>query len=100
MGFLIVPFYAHYLSNKDYGILEILDLSMTLFALVLNMGLTQAFLRCYVGAGSLEEKRKVVCTGRVFGAVTGSLTFLLGAGFIRPAPTIVLGPDVTSTYLL
>lgn len=100
LGFLMLPFYTHYLSTKDYGILEILDLSMTLFALVLNMGLTPAFLRCYAGAGSLEEKRRVVSTGCVFGVVTGSLTFLLGAGFIRPATTLVLGPDVPSMYLL
>jgi hypothetical protein len=28
LGFLMIPFYTHYLSPKDYGILEILDQSM------------------------------------------------------------------------
>src|ERR1700692_220479 len=50
VGFLMLPFYTHYLGPQDYGILEIIDLSMTLFGLVLSMGLTPAFLRCYAAA--------------------------------------------------
>jgi hypothetical protein len=47
LGFLMLPFYTRYPSPKDYGVLEILDLSMSVFALVLNMGLTPAFLRVF-----------------------------------------------------
>jgi O-antigen/teichoic acid export membrane protein len=73
---------------------------MSLFALILNMGLTPAFLRCYAAAGSPEERREVVSTGCVFGVVTGCLTFLLGVGLVQPATMLVLGPGVPATYLL
>jgi O-antigen/teichoic acid export membrane protein len=100
LGFLMLPFYTHYLSPKDYGILEILDLSMTVFALVLNMGITPAFLRCYAAAESPEDKRRVVSTGCGFGVVTGLLTFLAGMGFVGPATTLLFGPSVPLTYVL
>jgi len=100
LGFLMLPFYTHYLSQKDYGILEILDLSMSLFALLLSMGLTPAFLRVYAAAGSEEEQRHVVSTACLFGIGAGALTFLIGCGFTGPATRFLLGPNVSSTYVL
>jgi O-antigen/teichoic acid export membrane protein len=100
LGFLMLPFYTHYLGPRDYGILEIIDLSMTLFGLVLNMGLTPAFLRCYAAADSDQDKYKLVSTGCIFGVVTGALTFAIGVRFIRPATLLLLGPTVPSTYIL
>ena len=100
VGFLMLPFYTHYLGPRDYGILEILDLSMTLFALVLNMGLVPAFLRCYAAAPSPEEKRRFVSTGCFFGFITGLLTFLMGAGLVRPITHLLFGAAVPATYVL
>ena len=100
VGFVMLPFYTHYFSPKDYGILEILDLSMSLFALVLNMGLTPAFLRVYAAAESPEAQRHVVSTGCIFGIATGAATFLAGVGFVGPATRLLFGPGVPSTYIL
>jgi O-antigen/teichoic acid export membrane protein len=99
LGFLMLPFYTHYLAPKDYGILEILDLSMSLFALILNMGLTPAFLRCYAAADSTQEKRRVVSTGCLFGLATGLLTFAAGSGLVRPATRLLFGAGVPATYV-
>ncbi len=100
LGFLMLPFYTHYLSQKDYGILEILDLSMSLFALVLNMGLTPAFLRVYAAVSTPEERRHVVSTGSIFGIAAGAITFLAGVGFVGPATRLLFGSNVPSTYVL
>jgi len=100
LGFFMLPFYTHYLNPVDYGILEILDLSMTLFGLAINMGLVPAFLRCYAAAESAAEKRKVVSTGCLFVSVTGLLTFLAGLGLVRPASTLIFGPQVPATYVM
>jgi O-antigen/teichoic acid export membrane protein len=100
LGFLMLPFYTHYLGPRDYGILEILDLSMTLFALVLNMGLVPAFLRCYAAAASPEEKRRLVSTGCVFGFISGLLTFVAGVGLVRPTTQLLFGAGVPTIYVL
>jgi O-antigen/teichoic acid export membrane protein len=100
IGFLMLPFYTHYFTPKDYGILEILDLSMSLFALVLNMGLTPAFLRIYAAAESPEARHHVVSTASIFGITTGLLTFLAGVGFVGPVTVLLFGPNVPSIYIL
>src|SRR4051812_41831850 len=38
VGFFMLPFYTHYLTPTEYGILEVLDLSMSVFGVVLSMG--------------------------------------------------------------
>jgi O-antigen/teichoic acid export membrane protein len=100
VGFLMLPYYTHYLTPADYGILEILDLSITLFGMVLQMGMTSAFLRCYAAADSAEEKKRVVSTACLFVAGSGIATFLAGVGLVRPISTMLFGPQVPSIYLL
>src|SRR5436305_15075050 len=75
IGFLMLPFYTRYLSPVDYGILEILDLSMSLFGMFLNMGITAALLRSYNMAKTSDERPTAVSTAFVFVALTGLLTF-------------------------
>ena len=100
VGFLMLPFYTHYLNPADYGTLEILDLSMSLFGMFLNMGITAALLRCHSAAATAEEKRKVVSSAFIFVAVTGVATFFLLVGLVRPVSALLLGPRVPSQYLL
>ncbi len=100
IGFFMLPLYTHFLNPVDYGILEILDLSMSLFGMFLAMGMITALLRCYTGAKSAEQKRKIVSTALLFVFVTGLATFLIGLFFLRPVSTMVLGPKVPPLYLL
>jgi O-antigen/teichoic acid export membrane protein len=100
LGFLMIPFYTHYLSPKDYGILEILDQSMAFFALLLNLGLTPALLRSHAAALTPEDKRKVISTANVFSLTTGLVTLALGFVFVRPLTALLFGAKVPTTYVL
>lgn len=100
IGFLMLPFYTHYLSVRDYGLLEILDLSMSLLGMVLHMGIAPALLRSYAAAKTLSEKRTTVSTAFLF--VLGTGLFILAGGLfvVKPLSAWLLGPSVTSSYLL
>jgi O-antigen/teichoic acid export membrane protein len=100
LGFLMLPFYTRYLYPVDYGVLEILDLSMSVIGLLLNMGLIPAFLRCYASAEGEQEKRTVVSTGCLFGFSTGIVVFLAGSSVVHLVSGWVLGPGIPSWYLL
>jgi O-antigen/teichoic acid export membrane protein len=100
IGFLMLPFYTHYLNPHDYGILEILDLSMSLFGMFLTMGMTAAVLRCYAAANGEGEKKKVISTAFAFVLVTGLITFVIGFTVARSASALIFGPDVPYKYLL
>src|SRR5829696_3681976 len=91
IGFLMLPFYTHYLSPVDYGILELLDLSMSLFGMFLNLGITAALLKCYAVADSTREKREVVSTACLFVVSTGIITFLVLAAWVEPLSAALLG---------
>ena len=100
IGFLMLPFYTRYLNPRDYGILEILDLSMSLFGMFLTMGMTAAVLRCYAAATTEQEKKKVISTAFAFVLVTGVITFVIGFAFARPVSALLFGADVPYKYLL
>jgi len=100
LGFLMLPFYTHYLSPRDYGVLEILDLSMSLFGMVLHMGIAPALLRAYASSKTAEDRKRTVSTAFLFVAGTGLATFAAGLLVIRPLSTLLLGPTVSANYLL
>ena len=99
ISFVFLPFYTHYLTPRDYGVLEILDLSMSLLGMFLNMGMTAALLRYYGAAYSEDDRRKVVGSTFVFVILTGVLVFLLGVPFVPAVTRLVLGRGVPPTYL-
>lgn len=99
-GFLLLPFYTHYLSPGDYGVLEVLDLTMSLLGMFLNMGITAALLRFYGAAQTEAERRKVVGTIFVLAVVTGLVVLFAGLAAVPTVSRLVLGPRVPSIYLL
>jgi O-antigen/teichoic acid export membrane protein len=100
IGFLMMPLYTHYLSPRDYGVLEILDLSMALTGMFLNMGIMAALLRHYNNAATEYEKRRVVSSAYVFVLVSGALVWLLAAVFARPVTTALFASGIPSSYFL
>ncbi len=100
IGFLMIPFYTHYLNPVDYGILEILDLSMSLLGMFLAMGMTAAMLRCYAAADSREAQQGVVGSAFLFAALTGLSAFGLAFCAIPAVSAMIFGPRTPSVYLL
>lgn len=100
IGFFMLPVYTHYLRPEDYGVLEILDLSMSLLGMVLNMGMTAALLRYYAAAASDAEKREVVSTALVFVTGTAAIMLFLAFGFSKPISTLLFGPSMPHIYAL
>ncbi len=100
IGFLMIPFYTHYLSPADYGVLEILDLTVSMFGMFLNMGITTALLQAHAAAKTAREKHAAASTALVAVIATGLATVLLSVFAARPVSSMLLGPNVPSRYLL
>jgi O-antigen/teichoic acid export membrane protein len=99
-GFLLLPMYTHYLSPRDYGVFEVLELSMSLLNMFLNMGVTAAILRYYGLAETEAQKRKVVGTLFLFTIAASVAVCLMGFPMVRPVTAILLGPGVPAIYLV
>jgi O-antigen/teichoic acid export membrane protein len=100
ISFFMLPFYTHYLTPYDYGVLEIIDLTMTCLAMFLNMGITAAVLRYYASAQTTAEKRSVISTALLCVGATAAISYVIGLSVAKPVSAILLGPTVPSWYLL
>ena len=75
IGFFLIPLYTHYLTPKDYGILELLDLTGYIIGYFLGLGINQAILRYYNITNKKEERDEVLSTALIFNIFFG--TFLV-----------------------
>ena len=82
VGFLMIPVYTHYLSTSDYGINELVGLSMEVIGIVLSLGIAGAIYRFYYDK-EIEHPNLVVSTAFVGVPIVGfivlgGLSFLSG----------------------
>jgi O-antigen/teichoic acid export membrane protein len=66
VGFLLIPLYTHYLSPDDYGVLELLDLSITVAGIFIGMGISASIFRFYYHYEDTLDKNEVVSTALIF----------------------------------
>ena len=91
ISFLLIPFYTHYFSAGEYGVMEILNLTAMVAAVLLAPGLSTAVMRFYYDTDDPQEKKQIISTGLIFTLLIGGLAAL--AAIISPAASsqILLG---------
>src|SRR5215831_4220674 len=89
VGFFMIPFYTHYLTPSDYGTLELLDLSLTLIALVLTMWLNASVVRHFHDFEDIRDRNQAVSTILIFAAIIGVVVGGCGILLSRPLSTLI-----------
>lgn len=89
-SFILLPIYTHYLSPKDYGIIELLSMLTDFSAIFFGARVGQSFLRYY--GMSKEQDRRSQILGSAFSVV--SVIHLVGVSIL------VVGASVISRFLL
>ena len=100
MGFLLLPFYTHHLSPRDYGIWEILEVSMSLLTVFLNMGVNRAVLQYYGTADTQVTKRRVVSTAFLFLTAIAASTLVVGNLTADTVTAVIFGGPGMSAYFM
>jgi len=90
VGFLMIPFYTHYLTPADYGTLELLDLSLSLTALILTMWLNASIIRHYNDFEQVQDRREAVSTVLIVAGVIGLAVAGTGIGLSRAISNLIL----------
>jgi len=77
VGFFLLPIYTRYLSPADYGILELLSVTLSIIIIFVQQGMHNSFFRAYSFdyKDNREEQRSVVSTS-YFYLLLSSLIFL------------------------
>ena len=60
LSFFLLPFYTHYLTPADYGVMALINAINGLIGLVIGLGVTSAISRFYYEYDSEEERNLVV----------------------------------------
>lgn len=61
-SFIMLPVYTHQLSTADYGLLQLLQLTVDVVAIASTAGATAGVLRFYFKTNDLEERERIVST--------------------------------------
>ncbi|MFH1843442.1 MAG: oligosaccharide flippase family protein [bacterium] len=97
ISFLMLPFYAHILRDIGYGIIGMVDISLSFLMSLLSYGLQGGIVRFYHDEPD-ENKARVVSTGTLLiGGATFSLVLIVML-FSKPLSTFLLGDS--EHYLL
>ncbi|MCP4567740.1 MAG: oligosaccharide flippase family protein [FCB group bacterium] len=62
IGFFMIPIYTAYLTPADYGVLELLDLSMYVVGMFVGMGITNSIIRFYSDCETEDDKNSTIST--------------------------------------
>jgi O-antigen/teichoic acid export membrane protein len=99
IGFLLLPLYTYYLRPADYGALEVLDLTMSLVGMLLNLGVMASVLRFYAAAKSPLERRQVVGTAFLGMLAVGAVLSVFSYFLLLPVAPLLFGSAIPPVYI-
>ncbi len=91
ISFLLIPFYTHYFSAAEYGVMEILNLAAMIASVLLAPGLSTAVMRLYYDTEDRREQKLVISTGLLMTLLVGGLVSLLVVAFPDGPSRMLLG---------
>lgn len=98
IGFIMIPLYTHYLSPSDYGVLELMDLTINVITMLIGMGLGSAIIRFYHHYESPEDKVEVFTTAFIFVVIVCLFAVGISELFAKPISRMVLGKSEFYRY--
>lgn len=92
IGFLMIPFYTRYLSQSDYGFIELLDLSLLVAGVCFGItALSDGMVRIYYDYADDESRNHVVSTAVLSSSMAGFLVAALAALSAVPLSHLIAG---------
>ncbi|MBU0701851.1 oligosaccharide flippase family protein [bacterium] len=98
MGFLMIPVYTRYLSPKEYGLIEILDLNVCIISAVLIAGFAASLSKYYFYYKKEDDRKEVVSSALIFNVLTGFLGSLILFVFSRQFSLVFFKTDIYTYY--
>jgi len=99
IGFLMIPFYTHFLVPADYGLLELLDLTIFLIGSVVGLGLNAAIYRFYYEQQTEPLRYEVISTALLFGISLGAVLYVILFVSSPGISSAIFKTDRYSSYL-
>ena len=85
----MLPIYTRYLTPSDYGVMEILELTIDIVSIVTGMGILQGMYKFYYQVENQEDRNKVVSTIFVMIITFYAVSCTIGVLFSNPIGNLV-----------
>jgi len=98
LALLLIPVFVRALSVEEYGIYETALVTINLFSILLNVGMTQSNVRFFASAGA-DEKRYVIGVGLGMTLAAAVIAVLLFSAAQGDLAGFILGNSAWTGYL-
>jgi O-antigen/teichoic acid export membrane protein len=99
VGFLMIPIYTRYLTTKEYGIIELIDLTASIVIQILTMGFTASVIRFYYKYNDTHQKAQLISTALIFNIISSAITIIILITFVERLSLLVFGTIQYARYL-
>jgi O-antigen/teichoic acid export membrane protein len=98
-SFIMLPVYTRYLTTADYGVLELLGMTIDVIGMIAGVGLVTAVFKFYSAEDDPAAKRAVMSTASIGVVALAVLTTLLGLALSPVISQLVFGSTKNTRYL-
>jgi O-antigen/teichoic acid export membrane protein len=98
-GFIMLPVYTRILSADDYGIIEILSLTMDVLSMLAGLGIGMAVVRYYYRYTEQADQHAVVSTAAMLSLAVFVTLALIGLAAAGPITAVLLGEEQPVAYV-
>lgn len=98
-SFIMLPVYTRYLTPADYGVLELLGMTLDVIGMLTGVAIVAGVFKFYSAEADKAAKNSVISTAAVSVVAVAILTSLSGLLFARQLSTLIFGADSNPLYL-
>jgi O-antigen/teichoic acid export membrane protein len=98
-SFLMLPVYTRYLTPADYGVLELLGMTIDVIGMITGVGIVAGVFKFYSEATGRLEKNAVISTAAISVVGLAAATSLLGFAFATQLSVLVFHTEANAIYL-
>ena len=98
-SFIMLPVYTRYLTPADYGVLELLGMTIEVIGLITGAGIMGAVFKFYHAEEQQEEKKKVISTAALGVGAIATVATIVGLMIAPELLNLTFGSTANLPYL-
>ncbi|MBN2463124.1 MAG: oligosaccharide flippase family protein [Dehalococcoidia bacterium] len=89
IAFLLIPVYTRYLTPSDYGILEVITVTLSLLLILYIMGMSTAIFKSYFDTKDENSRKTIVSSALIYLSLTSLISTII---------LVLLAPFISSIF--
>ena len=98
-SFVMLPVYTRYLTPADYGVLELLGMTIDVIGMITGIGLVAGVFKFYSVEHNPVEKKAVISTATIGLVALATVTSLLGVAAAPQLSRLIFAEEAKAAYL-